>query len=175
MIRSIGLALVLSLLIFSSAEAKIGAAPFNQVIQESEMGKAAKTLMDSKFGKEQKALEGEYVGFQKEAQAFEKQAKALSEKARMQKAQELDRKARTIDAKRNAMGQKAAPIQQKLNETIFKIAYEATENVAKANKLDMIVDTSPPVYYISKSINVAEDILKEINKLWKQQGSKFNI
>lgn len=175
MIRSLSLALVLSLFIFSAAEAKIGAAPFNQVIQESEMGKSANSLMESKFGKDKSKLDAEIAAFQKEAEAFQKQAAALSEKARMQKAQELDKKARDLDIRRNGFAQKAAPIQQKVNAIMKGIVDEATANVAKAEKLDMIFDTTPPVIYLAPSASVEDEIRKEINKLWKKNGSKFKI
>ena len=175
MIRSISLALVLSLMMFSVAEAKIAAAPFNEIIQESPMGKAAQALMKSRVGNEQAKLEKDITAFQKEAQAFQKQAAALSEKARMEKAQALDKKMRNLDEKRNALGQKAGPIQQKLNQAIFEIIQEATETVAKDKNLEMILDAAPPVYYVANSVNLKAEILAEVNKIWKKKGSKFNI
>ena len=175
MIRSISLALVLSLFIFSSAEANMAAASFNTVIQQSEMGKKAQSILESKIGTEQKNLEKEFAKFQAEAQEFQKQASVLSEKARTQKAQELEGKARGLEAKRNALAQKAGPIQQSLNEAIFAIVQEATENVAKAKDLKIILDRVPPVNFVDKSADVSEDLLKEINKVWKKQGAKFKI
>ena len=175
MIRSISLALVLSLFIFGAAEAKVAAAPFNAIIQESQMGKAAATLIKSKFGSEQTKLDKDIAAFQKEAQAAQKQAAALSEKARMQKGQALDKKARALEARRVALNQKAAPTHQKVNETISEILKEATEIVAKDKNLDLILDAAPPVYYVSNSVNLKEEIIAEANKLWKKKGSKFNL
>lgn len=175
MIRSISIALVLSLFIFSVAEAKVAAAPFNEIIQESQMGKAASTLMKSKFGAEQAALEKEITAFQKEAQNFQKQAAALSEKARMQQAQDLDKKARAIEIKRNNLAQKAAPIKEKIDIAIFEIVQEATETVAKERDLEIILDRVPPVYYVANSVNLKDEVLKEVNAIWKKKGSKFKL
>lgn len=176
MIRSLSLALVLSLFMFSAAEAKIAAAPFNQIIQTSEMGKAAGSLMDSKLGKQKQKIESEVAIFKKEAETFQKQVAALSEKARMQKSQELEKTMRDLDVKRNALAQSASQIQQKINDQISSIVLEATANVAKSKKLDMILDAVPPyAYYVSDSVNVEDEIRKEINKIWKKKGSKFKM
>ncbi len=175
MFRSISLALVLSVFMFTAAEAKVAAAPFTMIIQESAMGKAANTLLESRIGSEQKKLEKEIVAFQKEAQEFQKQAAALSEKARIQKAKELDKTARGLDEKRTALGRKAEPLQQKINKEIFLVIQEATEVVAKDRNLDVILDAAPPVYYVANSVNLKDEILAEVNKIWKKKGSKFKL
>ncbi len=177
MIRSLSLslALVLSLLFTGVAEAKIGVATFAQVVQTSDMGKAATKLLDSRVGKDQKALEKQFQDFQKQAQDFQKQAAALSEKARVEKAQALDKKARELEAKRTELAKKVAPIQQKINEQITGTLQEAVENVAKDEGLEIVFDRVPPVTYVTKGVDITDKVLKEVNKLWKAKGGKFKV
>ncbi len=187
MMRSLGLALVFSLFFVGFAEAKIAYAPFNLVIEESDMGKAAKTFMESKLGKDYKALEKEFAdlqkkdkSFQNKVQEFQKQAAALSEKARNQKAKELDnevnamrKQAAELDKKRGELAQKAKPIQDKVNLEMMKVLQQATEVVAQEKQLELILDAAPPVYYVANSLSIKDDILKEVNKIWKESGGKF--
>ncbi len=189
MMRSLSLAFALSLLLFTVAEAKIATAPFAMVIQESEMGKAAKNLIESRVGKDQKQLEQEYTSlqtqdkeFQEKAQDFQKQAATMSEKVRTQRAQELDKQLQTLrqkaldlEERRKSLAQKAGPIQQKVNAEIMKVLQTATENIAKEKGLELILDATPPVYYVANSLNIKGELLSEVNKIWKKNGSKFKI
>lgn len=174
-LRSVIIALALCLSISAVAEAKIAAAPFNLIVQESNMGKEAAKVIESKAGKESKDLEKDVAKFQKEAQDFQKQAAALSESARTKKAQELDKQMRDLDARRNALAQKVGPVQQKINETVAEVLQEATEVVAKAQNLEMIFDAAPPLFFVADSANLKDAILAEVNKIWKKRGSKFKL
>lgn len=174
-LRSIIIALVLCLTVSAVAEAKVAAAPFQVIVKDSDMGKEAEKVLDQRGGKDSKTLEADLKKFQQEVQDYQKQAAALSESARAQKQQALDKKARDLDARRNALAQKMGPIQQKINEQVAAVLQEATEVVAKERKLEIILDAAPPVYYVADAANIKDDLLKEVNKIWKKRGSKFKL
>ncbi len=57
----------------------------------------------------------------------------------------------------------------------MKILQMATEKIAKDKKLDLILDTAPPVYFVANSLSIKDELLDEVNKAWKRNGSKFKL
>lgn len=179
MIRIISLSFILCFsLIFSTAYAKttIAVAPFNSVVENSDMGKSRiDVVQNSPYAKEGKALEKEFSDFNAKVQEFQKQASALAESARMEKGRALEQTAKSLEKKRNDFTQKMIPIEKKINQQIIDIITEACKNLSKAHGYDIILDQTPPVMYATDKVNIEESLLKEINKVWDKKGGKFNI
>lgn len=176
MFRSLILAFTLIFASVSAAEAasNIAMAPLMQVAGKSKLNEAKEKYLDSKFGKEKEKLEKDVKAFQKKAQEFQKQAAALSDSARQQKGQELEKEARALETRRQEFAKKAAPVEQKINQQILEILGDACANYAKANGYDMIID-SAAVLYATSAANVEEGLVDEVNKIWKEKGSKFKL
>ena len=61
-----------------------------------------------------------------------------------------------------------------LRQTMGKILFEASANVAKRKKLDLVLDANAGVImYADSSMDLTDDMIKEVNKIWKSMGSKF--
>lgn len=176
MFRSLVLALALVFATTTIAEAasNVAIAPLMQVAAKSKLNDAKQKYLDSKFGKEKDKLEKDVKAFQKKAGEFQKQAAALSDSARQQKGQELEKEARALESRRQEFTKKAAPIEQKINQQIMELLGEACANYAKANGYDIVLD-SATVLYATSAANIEEGLIEEVNKLWKNQGSKFKL
>ena len=145
-----------------------------QVADKSSLHDAKTKYLDSKFGKEKEKLEKDVKAFQKKAEEFQKQASALSDSARQQKGQELEKEARALESRRQEFTKKAAPVEQKINQQVLEILGKACENYAKANGYDLILDASN-VLYANSATNIEEGLISEVNKIWKERGSKFKL
>ncbi len=143
------------------------------VTQSSDPTKAMTSLIQRQFGAESESLKKEEEALQKKVEAFQKQAAALSEKVRNERGQALDKEVRAFQQKSVTFANKLGPVQQKYQTQIIEIVKKAAENYAKAKKIEILLDTSSSVAYAAPASDVSKDMLAEINKLWKQQGSKF--
>ncbi len=149
-------------------------AAFNsvEVMQQSAIAKAAQAEIQKKFGGEGEKLDKEFAAIQKEIADFQKQAPTLSESARNTKGQALEAKARSFEEKRATLTQNLNPFQQSINAQIQETLLTACANYAKANNLDIIMD-SASIAYMATSANVTAGIIAEMDKVWKSKGSKF--
>ncbi len=109
-----------------------------------------------------------------EKSKLQDQAADLSDSARQQKGQELEKEARALESRRQEFTKKAAPIEQKINQQILEILSQACANYAKNNGFDIILD-SGAVLYASSAANIEEGLVDEVNKIWKDKGSKFKL
>ena len=50
----------------------------------------------------------------------------------------------------------------------------ACESYAKKNGYDMIVDGTV-VMYFDNANDVTDDLIEEVNKIWKSKGGKFDL
>lgn len=170
----LALALVFATVTVAQAASNVAIAPLMQVAAKSKLNDAKQKYLDSKFGKDKEKLEKDVKAFQKKAGEFQKQAAALSDSARQQKAQELEKEARAIETRRQEFAKKAGPVEQKINQQILEILGDACANYAKANGYDIILD-SAAVLYATSAANVEEGLVDEVNKIWKEKGSKFKL
>lgn len=166
---------LVAVFMFSNAAfaTSIGIFSMASVADRSDVSQAMQKELQSSFGKTVESLEKEAADLQKRAADLQKQAAALSEKARVEKAQELEKAGRAFEEKRTALAEKMGPRQQAMQKEIVEILRLACENCAKSKKLDLILDSTSSVAYASPSVDVTQDILDEVNKIWKSRGSKF--
>ncbi len=164
-----------AVLLLSSTALAANIAVFNltAVTQNSDAAKALETFLDSKYGTERAKLVKDAESIQKKTQEFQKQAAALSEKARKDRGTALEKEVRSFEERRAQFAQKIAPVQQQKQTEILEIVRTACVNYSKANKIDILIDGSASVAYASETVDVSKGILAEVNKLWKDKGSKF--
>ncbi len=168
------LALVAVVLMSSNALAtEIGVFSLPEITAQSDVAKAVNKDLESKFGKETKALEADIKDFQKDMQEFQKQAAALSEKARNDKAKKIETEGRKIEERRVALAQKVAPRQQAIQQEMLDILGEACKEYAKDEKLDLILNGASMVAFVNDATDITPELIKEMNKIWKSRGSKF--
>ena len=160
----------------SLAEAadKIGVANPMRLSAQSAPGKEAEKQLSAMFGKEREQLEKQGAELNKKAEDLRKQAAALSEKARNERAQKIQKQAQELDVKGTAYTQRLSRVQQAINAQMNDVVREACKSFAKKNKYSMIVDGTV-VMYFDNANDVTDDLIEEVNKIWKSKGGKFDL
>ena len=160
----------------SLAEAadKIGVANPMRLSAQSAPGKEAEKQLSAMFGKERDQLEKQGAELNKKAEDLRKQAAALSEKARNERAQKIQKQAQELDVKGTAYTQRLSRVQQAINAQMNDVVREACKSFAKKNKYSMIVDGTV-VMYFDNANDVTDDLIEEVNKIWKSKGGKFDL
>lgn len=150
-----------------AAAPKIGVVDMQTVATTSDPAKNAKEQMEKKYGKERKALEDEGEKLRKRAEKLKDPKSSEDAKlAFLRSKQELDQKTRTFM-------RKVEQDEVKIRQEMVTLVFNATYNVAQRKQFTFVVDvTAGGVLYAEQSMDLTQDVLEEVNKLFKEQGSK---
>ncbi len=145
--------------------AKIGVVGMQAVATQSDPAKAAKKQMESKYGKEREALE-------KQGETLKKKAEALKDpKASEEKKLEFIRLKQQLDQKTRNFLRKVEQEEIKLRQDMVTLVFNATYEVAQRKGFNFVVDiTAGGVLYADKSMDLTQDVLLEVNKLYKNKS-----
>jgi len=157
-----------------AADSKIGIADPRYIATQSDPGKEAEKILESRFGKERRQLEQQSNDVKKQAEDFQKQAPALSEKARAERAAKLQQTFQDIDNRGGAFAQRVSRVQQEINTQMNDVLRTACINYAQKNGFDVILDASV-VMFRNPANDVTDGVIQEVNKVWKSKGGKFKI
>ncbi len=151
----------------AAATPKIGVVDMQTVATTSDPAKSAKEQMEKKYGKERKALEDEGEKLRKRAEKLKDPKSSEDAKlAFLRSKQELDQKTRTFM-------RKVEQDEVKIRQEMVTLVFNATYNVAQRKQFTFVVDvTAGGVLYAEQSMDLTQDVLEEVNKLFKEQGSK---
>ncbi len=146
---------------------KIGVVDMQTVATNSDPAKSAKDQMEKKYGKERKALEDEGEKLRKRAEKLKDPKSSEDAKLSFLRAkQELDQKTRTFM-------RKVEQDEVKIRQEMVTLVFNATYNVSKRKNFTFVVDvTAGGVLYAEESMDLTQEVLEEVNKLFKEQGSK---
>ncbi len=167
---------VAAMLVFTTPALATSIGVFNSQIiaSRTEPSKAAQQILKNKFGSERSSLEKQDKELQTKYESFQKQAATLSQQAREKKQMEIMRKGREFEEKRRAFMGRVERETTMLQQNIGKIIFEASANVAKKKDLDLILDAAVPgIMYVTEKMDLTDDMVKEVNRIWKSMGSKF--
>lgn len=147
--------------------ARIGVVDMQTVATESEPAKEAKAQMESKYGKERQELE-------KQGNALKKRAEELKNpKASEEKKLSFIRSKQELDQKTRNFLRKVEQDEVKLRQDMVTLVFNATYEVAKAKGYNFVVDvTAGGVLYADQSMDLTQDVLAEVNKIYAKNKSK---
>lgn len=146
------------------APVKIGVVDMQAVATQSEPALAAKNQLESKYGKERAALEKQGAALKKQAEGL-KNPKTSDEKRRafIRAKQKLDNDTRNFL-------RKVEQDEVKLRQDMVTLVFSATYEVARAKGYNFVVDvTAGGVLYADKSMELTDEVLAEVNRLYKQK------
>ena len=159
MLKSVMGALIAMTLMFGpmaamAAELKIGVADPDNILVNSAEGKRVQETIKRKAEELGKPLSTKRQDIGRQMEEFQKQASMRKEEARRTKGQELEKKAKDFE-------QQAADAEKQLNTfkqsqltPLSKKMDQALEQVAKDEKLDLIVDKRLVLYLGNKNLDV---------------------
>lgn len=141
-----------------AAELKIGVADPDNILMGSAEGKRVQDSIKKKAEELGKPLSTKRQDIGRQMEEFQKQASMMKEEARKTKGQELENKAKEFE-------KQAADAEKQLNQfkesqltPLSKKMDQALEQVAKDEKLDLIVDKRLVLYLGNKSLDVNEKV-----------------
>lgn len=147
----------------SAAQAlRIGVIDMQQVLNQSQRGKAAKQKLDQERGARQKEVEGRQAELQKLQAELEKQAPVLSEQAKRERGEALQRKVRDMrrmveDANRD-FEKRVQEMEMEITRDILGVAQE----YGKDQGLTLLMERSTLIHYAS-SVDVTAEIIKRFD------------
>lgn len=144
---------------------KLGVIDMQTLVSQSDPAKAAQEQLVAKYGKERADLEKQGEALKKRAESL-KNPKVSEDKkvAFLRSRQELDQKMRSLV-------QRVEQDEAKLRNDIVTLVFKAAAQVAKAKGLTCVTDVSP-IIYAEPSMNLTEDVLAEVNKLYKESKAE---
>lgn len=144
--------------------AKIGVVDMQTVATQSEPAEAAKKQMEQKFGKERAELE-------KQGEALKKKAESLKNpKVSEEKKLEFIRAKQDLDQKTRNFLRKVEQEEVKLRQDMVTLVFSATYEVARTKGFNFVVDvTAGGVLYADQSMDLTQDVLTEVNRLYKEK------
>lgn len=156
------------------AQSTVGVANMQIVASQCEPAKVAQKLLDSKLGKERTALEKQAQTLQKSSTDFQAQAATMNQAARQTKQQELVVAGRNFEEKRRIFAVKVQTEENAMRQSLAEVILKASAQLAKKKKFDLLFDSAMgSVLFAKESLDATDDLLKEVNAVWKAQGSKF--
>ena len=150
-----------------AAEVKIGVVDMQVVATDSDPAKKAQEEMKAKYGAERDSIEKQAKDLQKQADSLK--GPNISEEKRM----DFIRKRRTLDEKSRDFTRKVEQDELKIRQDMVTLVFRAAYEVAQRKGYTFVVDvTAGGVLYAEQSMDLTKDVLAEVNKLWKEGGSK---
>ena len=154
----ITLSLVLGPLGTLAAELRIGTADPDAILANSPEGKRVQEAIKRKTDELGRPLGTKRQDLGRQVEEFQKQAGMMKEDARRSKAQELEKKMADFD-------KQAADAEKQLNQfkesqlaPLSRKMDQAFEQVAKEEKLDMILDRRVVLYLTNKALDVNDKV-----------------
>lgn len=150
-----------------AAEVKIGVVDMQVVATDSEPAKKAQEEMKAKYGAERDLIEKQSKDLQKQADGLK--GPNISEEKRM----DFIRKRRALDERTRDFTRKVEQDEIKIRQDMVTLVFRAAYEVAQRKGFTFVVDvTAGGVLYAEQNMDLTQDVLADVNKLWKDGGSK---
>ncbi len=156
--------LLLTASVARAAELNVGVVNIQQVMEKSQAFKDLSVKMKATIEPKKKAIE-------KEKARIEQMAKGLSASSPEAKKQEFMKAQEAFNKMGNDFLEFAQKEDRAMRTKIEGYFLDASTNVAKSKKLNLVLDMQG-VMYFEKSMDVTNEVMAELDKLWKQRGGK---
>jgi outer membrane protein len=161
----LGLGLLLALgLIFNplwlaAADFKVGVVDSSDILGKSADGKRVQDTLKRKSQELGKTLQRQEQEIGKAMEDFRKQAAVMKEEAKKQRQEELSKRATEFQRRVRDADKQMALLEQKEKEPLLKKLDQAVKDVARENKLDMVLDRrASGLLYLNPSLDITEKV-----------------
>lgn len=149
-----------------SAGSKAGFVEIDRIMMESAPAQDTRKMMEEKYRKDAEALKKSEESLQAKVKALKKNPKASDEKKSA-----YIKEYQSFQQKRAALAQKQQEDMVKFQQEMVELVFAAAGNVGKAKGVDFILD-SRTIFYATKALNMTDEVLAEVNKLYKEKPKK---
>lgn len=170
--KALLLAGVICLLTAVSAQAadlKIAVFNSRAVAANSEPFKAAQSKVEAQFRPEKTKLENQSQQLQKRADELQKQRSAMSRETLAEKNDEFVRSKRNFEDAYQSLSRKMEAAVIRIDREFGARLIQAVQDYGMRNNYDLLIDAGTTgVAYHSKNIDVTDDIIKEVARVYKE-------
>jgi len=161
----LGIGLLLSLgLLFSplwsaAADLKIGVVDSSDIIMKSSEGRKVQDTLKRKGEELGKTLQRQEQEIGRAMEDFRKQAGVMKEEAKKKRQEELSKRASEFQRKVQDADKQMGVLEQKEMEPLLKKLEQAVNDVAKENKLDIVLDKRRSgLLYMNPAMDITEKV-----------------
>lgn len=152
-----------------AADAKVAIFNSRAVAANSDPFTAARKKIENQYGPEKKKLEQQAQTLQKQADDLQKQRSALSREALTQKSDEFMRAKRNFEDASQSYGRKVEAALIRIDQEFGARLFQACQDYGMRKGLSVMIDTAAGgVVYHDKSVDVTEDLIKEVARVYKE-------
>lgn len=162
--------LILGTLVMSAQaqalEQKIGILQDQLILENSMYGKDTNKKIQAALGNKQTDIAGKEEALQKKRDAFQRDEAAMSEKDRNEKKQELAKMQRELQGLAEQYEMEMQDLHQTELQSFRKIVMEELGNIAKAEKIELVLPQHL-TYYYEKGIDLTDKVVEALDKRYK--------
>ncbi len=163
---------VMSLLLMGSLIGVAGAAPaqdkvrigvvdVRKVMLESEPGKRFRTELEKMMQDERSKLTKEDESLKKLQEQYEKDKLTMTDKQKQEKQKQIEEKAGSLRKAAQEAQQRVAKRDTELSGGATKIVQEAISDVARQEKLAMVIDKNQNgIYWVDDPVDITDRVIK---------------
>ncbi len=157
-------AILLVLNVASYAAEKVGYINLQRLVNESDMGKAAKEDIQRLRSEKEKELKGKLKEINELRALIDEQGESMDFAERRDKAQELNRAYKDYQRLLEDAKEDISNEDQELVAIILQKADPVLKEVAKKQRYTIILKDANAIGYLDPSVDITDDVLKELNK-----------
>jgi len=153
-----------SMLPVAALATEIGYVDMQQVLEESNLGKAAQASLEEQFGDEQQAFAREEAEIRQMQQALQRDKPLMSEAQLEKKESELRSRIEQFEEAFTKIQRQLAQAQQQEGNKILKPARDAVIRVAKERNLGAVFEANQSgVVYLDDEGDITDEVIKTMN------------
>ncbi len=146
---------------------KIGVMNIQKILLESAAGRKAKDIFEKRTNELQKKFQAQQEALIALQQEIEKKSSAWSKDKTGEKVRELKMGQREMQVKSEDAQMELRQLQDKELEPILKMLQTVVNSYGQKNGFSVILDSKVAVLYAAPSMDVSEDVKKELDKRLK--------
>ncbi len=152
--------------ITSAQELKVATLSIQDIIDNSNAGKAARKVMEAKKSELQPKFETEQKNLQAQASEIEKKSSVWSAEVRAEKEREYQKKMREYQLKVEDASYEMKQLEKKVLDPIFKELQSVITDVGEREGLSIIFEKarSNGLLYSDKALDMSDVVIKELDK-----------
>jgi outer membrane protein len=146
----------------------IGYVDMQQVLQESELGKAAQARLDERFGDRQQPFAEEEMAIRRLQQNLERDKPLMSRAQVEKKEQEIKERIEKFEKQATELQKELVQAQQEEGAKILPAAREAVDDVAEKRKLTIVFEASQGnILYLDEDADITSAVIAAMDKASK--------
>lgn len=149
---------------------KVAVIDVNRILNESEIGKAAKKKMEDRFAELKKGIDKKSDEARKMKEDIEKQKILLGKEKLKEKEDALNARVAELRQLTQEAEKEMQSRQNELTRDILKVIEAQVDKVVKEEKLDLVLERTSGVIHVDPSLNITDKVLALVNK--EKSGAK---